>query len=194
MQNYNNYGNGNYRNINPVQNTIQRNNAIGSNNGWNAGAFNGIGYQNDNYPMGGYQANNYNQPQTQIDYRVFVAGRIGADAYQLQPGVNVQVLWDDDADRFYIKGYDDKGRPRVLGDFDFQPHIEKDTPQSTTDMSAYATKDDIEAIVTEIVADALKKSKQNTSKYVTIDAFNKALSELSVGSGGRVVRANESDA
>lgn len=194
MQNYNNYGNRNYINRNPVQNNTQRNNAVGSSNGWNTGAFNGIGYQSDNYPMGGYQTNNYNQPQMQIDDRIFVAGRIGADAYQLQPGVNVQVLWDDDADRFYIKGFDDKGRPRVLGDFDFIPHIEPDVPQNNTDMSNYATKDDIEAIVTEIVANAMKKSKMNNSKYVTIDDFNKALSELSVGSGGRVVRASESDA
>ena len=191
-----NYNNGNYQNVNGYQNNVPRYSP--PNNIWNNG------YQMGNYPINSYQANNFNQPQVQVpqmqqpqvqaDDRVFVAGRLGADTYQLQPGVNVQVLWDDDADRFYIKGYDEKGRLRVLGDFDFQPHIEKDTPQSTTDMSAYATKDDIEAIVTEIVTDALKKSKQNTNKYVTVDAFNKALSELSVGSGGRVVRANESDA
>lgn len=186
MPNYNN--NGNYRDVNAYQNNIPRYNPIG-NNVWNNG------YQMNNYPINSYQANGFNQPQmqqtqTQADDRVFVAGRLGADAYQLQPGVNIQVLWDDDTDRFYIKGYDEKGRPRVLGDFDFQPHVKSDSPQINPDMSQYATKDDIR----NMISDAIKKSKTNTNNYVTMDVLNKTLSELCVGSGGKVVRVNESDA
>lgn len=192
MPNYNN--NGNYRDANNYQNNILRYNPAG-NSMWNNG------YQMGNYPMNSYQTNGFNQPQVQqmqqmqqtqvqTDDRVFVAGRLGADAYQLQPGVNVQVLWDDDTDRFYIKGYDEKGRPRVLGDFDFQPHVESDSSQESFDMSRYATKDDIK----NMISDALKKNKVNNSNYVSMDVFNKTISELRVGSGGKVVRGDESDA
>lgn len=193
MPNYNN--NANYRDVNAYHNNIPRYNPVG-NNAWNNG------YQMGGYSMNSYQANSFNQPQPQIpqvpqmqqtqaqaDDRVFVAGRLGADAYQLQPGVNVQVLWDDDTDRFYIKGYDEKGRPRVLGDFDFQPHVESDSPQVNPDMSQYATKDDIRNMISE----ALKKNKNN-GNYVTMDFFNKTLSGLCVGNGGKVVRSDESDA
>jgi len=193
MQNYNNYGNGNFRNMNNTQNVIPRNNV------WNAGGYNGMGYQNDNYSMGNmnnmgnFQANNYNQPQQQSqpqsDGRIYVTGRLGADTYQLQPGVEEQILWDDDVNRFYVKGYDNKGRPRVVGDFDYFPHVENDLPQSNTDMSIYATKDDIDSLKNWL-NNALKKN----GKYVTQDEFNKVLSGLSVGNGGRIVRDNESDA
>lgn len=194
MPNYNN--NGNYRNVNNYQNNIPRFGPAGS-NGWNNGYQNG--YQNGTYPVNGFQTNSFNQaqtqqvsqmPQMQADDRVFVAGRIGADAYQLQPGVNVQVLWDDDVDRFYIKGYDEKGRPRVLGDFDFIPHVESDYQQNSPDMSEYVTKDDIRNMISE----AFKKNKTNTNNFVTTEALNKALSELCVGNGGKIVRTNESDA
>lgn len=186
-----NYNNGNFRDVNNnYQNNVPRYNSVGNNNIWNNG------YQMGGYPINSYQANNFNQSQMQqmqqtqmqADDRVFVAGRLGADAYQLQPGVNVQVLWDDDTDRFYIKGYDEKGRPRVLGDFDFQPHVESDSLQANPDMSQYATKDDIR----NMISDALKKNKNNN--YVTMDVFNKTLSELCVGNGGKVVRSSESDA
>lgn len=194
MPNYNN--NGNYRNTNNYQNNVPRFGPTGS-NGWINGYQNG--YQNGIYPTNGFQTSNFNQtqaqqvsqmPQMQADDRVFVAGRIGADAYQLQPGVNVQVLWDDDVDRFYIKGYDEKGRPRVLGDFDFIPHVESDYQQNSPDMSGYATKDDIRNMISE----AFKKNKANTNSFVTTEALNKALSELCVGNGGKIVRTNESDA
>ena len=58
-------------------------------------------------------------------------------------------------------------------------------------MSNYATKDDIKSMV----ADAIKKTKaQNMNGYVTVDELNKALSELCVGSGGKVVRSDEPNA
>lgn len=186
MQNYNNYGNyGNTRNfginnspVNPANTTV-----------WNANA-NGV--PNSSYAGWGYQNNGYNQaPPQKVDDRIFVTGRIGADAYQLPPGVNVQILWDDEQDRFYVKGYDEKGRPRVLADKDFFDHVEQDTPQASVDMSIYATKDDIRTMI----SDALKKNKTpNLSSYVTTDELNKIISELCVGSGGKVIRANESDA
>lgn len=184
MQNYNNYGNyGSLRNMNPNNSPVNPANATM----WNQGSGNTNGYAG-----WGYQNNGYNQaPSQQIDDRVFVTGRIGADAYQLPPGVNVQILWDDEQDRFYIKGYDEKGRPRVLADKDFFDHVEKEAPQSAVDLSLYATKDDIRTMISE----AFKKNKTpNLSDYVTMDGLNKILSELCVGSGGKVVRSNESNA
>ena len=177
MQNYNNYGMRNFRNNGIRNNGVYGSNTFGNNIGWNSNGYTDMGFQ----------ANGYDQHQ-QADDRVFVAGRIGADAYQLPPGVNMQILWDDDSDRFYLKGYDDRGRPRVLGDFDFFPHEEQESIQQNIDMSVYATKDDIKSMVSE----AIKKIKMpSMSGYVTTDEFDKALSGLTVGSGGKVVRSNE---
>lgn len=185
MQNYNYYGNyGNPRNNNNP-------NGFANTATWNSN-MNGMNMNNNGYVGWNHQNNGYNQtPQQYVDDRIFVQGRAGADAYQLPPGVNVQILWDDDENRFYIKGYDEKGRPRVLADNDFFPHVEQAETKNEVDMSMYATKDDIKAMIT----DALKKSKtQSLAGYVTTDEFNKVISELCVGSGGRVVRTNESDA
>ena len=188
MQNYNNYGNNNYGNINGIQRNMR-------NNGWNSGNNAGIGYQSNNNQMNGINnINGYNQMPQFIDDRIYVAGRIGADAYQLQPGVSVQVLWDDEENRFYVKGYDEKGRLRVLEDNVYQPHIEPTQTQQDFDMSIYATKDDIK----NMIAEATKKNKSASANYVTVDMLNKAfsdfLSELCVGSGGKVVRESESNA
>lgn len=161
---------------------------------------------------GGYGAQNYNgytapvntwgntvtqpQPQMQqnqqpVDYREFVHGRAGAEAYQLKPGVTMQVLWDDETDRFYVKGYDNNGRPRVLADNDFIPHVEPE-PQTPAniDLTPYATKEDIKQMIAEAFSTA-QFPQPNLSLYVTQKEFNKALTGLSVGNGGRIVRTDE---
>ena len=75
--------------------------------------------------------------------------------------------------------------------FDISPGtFESDSPQVSPDMSQYATKDDIR----NMISDALKKNKVNNNNYVTMDVFNKTLSQLCVGNGGKVVRSDESDA
>lgn len=194
MQNYNNYGN--YRQRGNAAAPVNAGNNINNGNGWNNGnpygnTYGNANYLAGNYPVNAFQVNGLNQTQSQQiqpDDRIFVAGRLGADAYQLPHGVDVQVLWDDDVDRFYIKGYDERGRQRVIGDFDFAPHVEIDSPQDGRDMSMYTTKDDIR----NMISDYFKKNKNNN--YVTMDVLNKALSELCVGNGGKVVRTNESDA
>lgn len=190
MQNFNNYGNpSGLGSMN-----INRNYMSGNGSNVNPGNINNAGWNNGWM----YQANGYNQgfnpTPVQNDGRIYVTGRMGADAYQLPPGVTEQILWDDDSPRFYIKGYDEKGRPRVLEDNDYQPHVGSDTTQNGVDMSMYATKDDIKTIV----SDTFKKIKMpNMNGYVTIDdlkkAFDEFLSELCVGSGGKVIRSGESD-
>lgn len=118
--------------------------------------------------------NGYSQaPQQSSDGKVYVSGRAGADAYPLPMGVNYMILWDTESNRFYEKGYDNNGIPRVLADNDYGPHTEPEpVHQSNVDMSGYATKDDIQKMRND---------------------FDRILSELAVGNGGRIVRMNESN-
>ena len=197
MQGFNNYGPyGNYGNANGIRGGLNTgvvgNINSGINNaGWNAAGFNTAG--------GGYQTNGYNPMPPQAENRVFVTGRAGADAYQLPTGVNMQILWDDANDRFYVKGYDESGRPRVIADNDFQPHVEPEVTSHDIDMSRYVTKDDINTMITEAINNAVKEATKKTKtpdmkNYITREYFDEQLAGLSVGSGGRVVRADESDA
>lgn len=173
-------------------NLRRNNNGFGGNwsrPGFNAGAAYGQHGPDPNY----YDDYQDQTPQQVPDERVFVTGRAGADAYPLPRGVNRMVLWDNDYDRFYIKGYDNNGRPRVLGDFDFQQHVEPEAATPQIDLSAYATKADI----AQMIEDSMKKVSQNQpnmGKFVTMKYLDQALSELSVGNGGRIVRNNESNA
>lgn len=179
MPGYNNYQNyGNYANY-PVQNQY-------------------AGMRNTNTmpqaPNFAYQQPQMNQVQDNrfqlVDY---VSGRAGADAYQLPTGVNNAILFDNDSQRFYIKGYDNNGRPRVLEDNDFTHHVEPEPQpmQANIDLTPYATKDDIRNMITEAISNI---QIPNVANYVTRKEFNKELSGLTVGNGGRIVRNNESNA
>ena len=195
MQGFNNYGPyGNFGN-NGIRGGVNTGVVGGVNNGLNNTGWNTAGFN----AGGGYQTNGFNPVPPQADNRVFVTGRAGADAYQLPPGVNMQILWDDDNDRFYVKGYDESGRPRILMDKDYSDHVEPETPAVDIDMSRYATKDDINVMITEAINNAVKEVAKKTKapdmkNYVTREYFDEQLAGLSVGSGGRVVRADESDA
>lgn len=118
---------------------------------------------------------------------IYVHGRAGAEAFQLSPGVVRQILWDDETDRFYVKALDEMGRPRIVADKDFTDHVEPIAPQaseaSSIDFSVYPTKRDLEEFL----------SKFDVSNYLTKADFDKALGQLSLGVGGRIVR-NESNA
>lgn len=119
---------------------------------------------------------------------VYVHGLEGANAYQLPMGVMRQILWDDEQPRFYIKALDEFGRPKVVADNDFQPHVEpaKESSQvhngEQIDFSVYPTKKDLEDFL----------AKFDTSSYVTKDYLDKELGGLTLGAQGRIVR-NESD-
>lgn len=84
----------------------------------------------------------------------YVHGLEGAYAFVLPPNVDKMTLWDDTEDRFYVKGYDEMGKPKILADNDFQPHVDK-TPA--------------------------KEEKLNGDSYVTYDYLNKVLAELKEG-------------
>lgn len=123
------------------------------------------------------------------DGKIHVNGRAGADAFPLPMGMNVAVLWDTESPRFFVKGYDDNGIPRVLEDNDYAPHVEPEVPQQgPIDMSAYATKEDIQAMIAEAFA---SMPAPKMTGYVTKKEFEKGLSELTVGAGGKVVRDND---
>lgn len=197
MQGYNNYGPyGNFGNANGVNANGVRtgvNNYIGMNNNPN-----GVGLNAAGYSGGGYQMNGYNAMPPQADNRIFVTGRAGAEAYPLPQGVNTIYLWDTDTKRFYVKGYDNNGMPRILEDNDYGPHVEPESVKQEIDLSQFVTKDDlnqtIQDVAKEVAKEVSKKVKMpNLSGYATIDDLNKALSNLCVGSGGRVVRSDESD-
>lgn len=130
-------------------------------------------------------------PQQSSDGRVYVNGRAGADAYPIPNGMNFIILWDTESKRFFIKGYDNNGMPRVLEDNDYGPHIEPEPmPQQNIDFSAYATKEDIKQMIADAFSNATIPSMVG---YVTKDEMNKAFSELTLGNGGRIVRTNESN-
>ncbi len=161
-----------YNNYNPymTQNQVV-NPRINYNQGW------GVGYNQ--------------MPQQSSDGRVYVNGRAGADAYPIPPGLNEIILWDTEGKRFYIKGYDNNGMPRVLEDNDYIPHTEPDVqPQGNMDLSAYATKEDIKNMIAEAFSNATIPSMVG---YVTKDEMDKAFGELTLGNGGRIVRMNESN-
>lgn len=158
--------------------------------GINFAPYSGVPVNNyfDTFNQGNFNRQSF---QRVSDGRTYVNGRAGADAYPMPNGVNVIVLWDTEAKRFYVKGYDNNGMPRVLEDNDYSGHVEPEpAPQSTVDLSNYATREDIK----NMIADAFRNiSIPNMTGYVTQYDFDKALSELSVGNGGRIVRTNESN-
>ena len=181
MPGYNNYQNyGNYANY-PVQNQY-------------VGARNTNTVPQQSIPNYGFQQQSQMPMQDNRFQLVdWVTGRPGADAYQLPNGVNNAILFDNDGRRFYIKGYDNNGRPRVLEDNDFQAHVEPDPQpvQPNIDLTAYATKDDIKNMITDATSNL---SIPNVNNYVTRKEFYKSLSELSDGGAGRNVKNNESNA
>lgn len=152
--------------------------------------YGGINFGPYNNQMNSGFYNGYMQPQQQAmqrpsDGRTYVNGRAGADAYPIPAGVNEIILWDTEAKRYYVKGYDNNGMPRVLEDNDYAPHVEPERQsQPQVDLSQYATKEDIKNMISNAFG---------MSTFITQQEFNKALSELSVGNGGRIVRTNESN-
>lgn len=150
-----------------------------------------------NYAWGGGYQNQQPQPQQNNDHYVYtdyVSGRAGADAYQMPPNVNKVWLFDNDTNRFYIKTYDNNGRPRVMEDNDFSPHVDPEPTINNTpqiDLSPYATKADLEQMFNNVMKNI---QIPNLTNYVTQNDLDRELSGLSVGNGGRIVRANEPNA
>jgi hypothetical protein len=109
----------------------------------------------------------YQTPVSQNPYnQIFVVGIEGAKAYPLPNGVTA-TLWDSEKNLFYIKQVDAVGRPSIVKICEYNDYVEPTSQQQMN--SNYATKEDL-------------------SRYLTKEDLDKALSELSVGEKGRVVR------
>lgn len=151
---------------------------------------NTIPAQGIQYGQMGFQPQPQMMQQRYSDGKTYVSGRAGADAYPMPNGVNQITLWDTDAHRFYIKGYDNNGMPRVLEDNDYAPHVQQEAQTvPSIDLSNYATKDDIKSMISDAFSSI---AMPNMSALVTKLELDKVLSELVVGNGGRIVRNNES--
>ena len=137
-------------------------NAYAGMNGLNYGAYNNGNF--NNVPQ------NFNIPQQPgSDGLPYVHGIDGAYAFSMPNGVQKIILWDDTVDSFYIKGYDNMGRPKILAWKDFTDHVEPEKEEA-------------------------KPPEIDTSKYLTKDDLIKFVKRLSVGERGRIVMSNEHDA
>lgn len=114
------------------------------------------------------QQNQYMQQQVQNNL-IYVHGIDGANAYQMPVGVNQVILWDDTDDSFYVKAYDNTGKPKVIAWNDYKTHEVKELPKEAA-------------------------SSIDTSKFLTKDDLEKIISQLRIGDQGRIVRSNEHDA
>lgn len=97
------------------------------------------------------------QPAQQNSGIIWVSGEAGAKAYLVAPNTTVQ-LWDSESQRIYLKSADASGMPSIKV-LDYT--IRDQTPQNGSvtgvstqagDLSAYATKDEIEALRGQINA------------------------------------------
>ena len=104
---------------------------------------------------------NYNQ-QSNKPSVIWVQGMEGAKAYPVMAGNDGVVLFDSDADRFYIKSADQTGMPRMRV-FNYQEvgqpaQQEKETQQ--IDMSGYVTKEELEERLSELLQKKTTKKKE----------------------------------
>ena len=103
----------------------------------------------------------YYQPQYQTAQQnsgiIWVSGEAGAKAYLVAPNTTVQ-LWDSESQRIFLKSADASGMPtmKVL-DYTIRDQTSSSGPLTGVstqawDLSAYATKDEIEALRGQINA------------------------------------------
>ena len=120
------------------------------------------GFQ-QSYPQGypqqqNFAQQNYTQQRNGINW---VQGLEGAKAYPVMAGNDGVVLFDSDADRFYIKSADQTGMPRMRI-FNYQevgqPTQEKETKE--VDMSGYVTKEELEERLSELLQKKTTKKKE----------------------------------
>lgn len=111
------------------------------------------------------------QQYSQYPELPYVTGIEGANAFQMPRGVSKIVLWDTHNDSFYVKMLDEMGRPKVVAWKDYIDHVEPEPEvkqtETSIDTSKFVTKDDLMSIL------------------------DKALSGLTIGEQGRIVRSNE---
>lgn len=92
------------------------------------------------------QYQNYQPPQTGL---IWVQGESGAKSYFV-PANGTVLLMDSETDQFFIKSSDASGMPLPLRRFSYKEVTATQTVTSVQKESAYATKDDVEALRKEL--------------------------------------------
>lgn len=116
---------------------------------------------NYNYQYPQFQSQQQVLPQPQEDGEVvWVQGEAGAKSTYVKPG-KTKWLMDSEQPVFYIKSADISGMPLPLRTFDFVERTSKQTPSNFTQKpkkkeSEYVKKDELEAMVSEILRKRVK--------------------------------------
>ena len=107
------------------------------------------------YPAS-YMTPNYQQPVNNSSNMVWVQGESGAKAYPIAPGTS-QVLFDSEAQIFYIKSADQSGMPQPLRIFNYAECNEADLKHEI-DTSMFITRDEFNKVISSL------KQKNNNNE------------------------------
>lgn len=108
------------------------------------------------YPAS-YMTPNYQQPVNNSSNMVWVQGESGAKAYPIAPGTS-QVLFDSEAQIFYIKSADQSGMPQPLRIFNYAECNEADLKHEI-DTSMFITRDEFNKVI-----NSLKQKNNNNNE------------------------------
>lgn len=110
-----------------------------------------------------------NNAQIQQNGIIWVQGEAGAKSYLVAPNTTVQ-LWDSESQRIFLKSADASGMPsmKVL-EYTVKDGNSPISPVSDADNNSikYATKDDVEAVSSQI--EALRKRFEKLSRQMKED-------------------------
>ena len=110
-----------------------------------------------------YMAQNYQQPVNNSSNMVWVQGESGAKAYPIAPGTS-QVLFDSEAQIFYIKSADQSGMPQPLRVFSYAECNEADMKHNDIDTSMFITRDEFEDAIDSITRSIRKQNNNNNNE------------------------------
>lgn len=109
-------------------------------------------------------------PQQMNNNIIWVQGEAGAKSYLVAPNTTVQ-LWDSERQTIYLKSADASGMPSIKTlDYTIREMPQQSAPTAPTfDSTAFATKDEVQALAEQISAlrgdfDGLTKSQAGRSK------------------------------
>ena len=110
-----------------------------------------------------YMTQNYQQPVNNSSNMVWVQGESGAKAYPIAPGTS-QVLFDSEAQIFYIKSADQSGMPQPLRIFSYAECNEADMKHNDIDTSMFITRDEFEDAIDSITRSIRKQNNNNNNE------------------------------
>lgn len=113
------------------------------------------------YPAS-YMTPTYQQP-TNNSNMIWVQGESGAKAYPIAPGSS-QVLFDSEAQIFYIKTADASGMPQPLRIFNYSECNEADMKKNEIDTSMFITRDEFEDAIDSITRTIKKQNNNNNER------------------------------